>query len=192
MLPPSVDATIPPEATPVNDHDPISLISLSLIMIVPNNTTSVNSVSLVFNLVLLRPTSVEYTRVIASVYVRAKAKRLKAWTREAYAEKGRFMCSQTDVEYRHTDYHINSLERPIILDPNECKNRIRFLNGTDNAELNQFHYNTSFTFFDDPSFQQRLETVQPPFKTEVFNTYTYGIFTYPHILSGSQIQKKRN
>ena len=49
------------------------------------------------------PTSLEYTRVIASVFVRAKAKRLKAWTCEAHQSIERFMCSQTSHKYRRHD-----------------------------------------------------------------------------------------
>ena len=92
------------------------------------------------------------------------------------------MCSRTSTKYRRhdrSDYHQNALERPISLDPNECRNRIRFLNATDNIELNHFNYNHSFTFFDDPAFQKRLETVQPHFKTNILNAPTFGTFTYP-------------
>ena len=77
-----------------------------------------------------------------------------------------------------TEMIINIIERPITLYPNECKNRIRFLNGTDNIELNHFNYNNSFSFFEDPSLEKRLETVQTHFKTDYFNREIYGSFTY--------------
>ena len=129
------------------------------------------------------PSSLEYTRVIASVYVRAKAKRLKAWTCEAYIKKERYVCSQTNIKYRRqdrTDYHMNTMERPFTLDPTECKLAIRNLNGTQNKQLNTFTHNTSFTYFNDYHKQHTLETTgkQPPFRIKELNTYHYGTFTY--------------
>ena len=103
MLPPSIDATIPPDAERVNDIDP----NISKLLVSHYDCTKQNNLRQ-FSLTRVQPctpapTSLEYTRVIASVYVRAKAKRLKAWTCEAYANKERFMCSQTNVKYRRHD-----------------------------------------------------------------------------------------
>ena len=127
------------------------------------------------------PSSLEYTRVLADVYVRAKAKRLKAWTCEAYIKKERFVCAQSDYKYRRhdrTDYHANTIPRPFTLDPTECKNAIRLLNGTDNPQLNSYNYNNSFTYFDDIVKQKTLEEKQPHFKVRKLNTFHYGAFAY--------------
>ena len=43
------------------------------------------------------PSSLEYTRVIANVYVRSKAKRLTASTCEAYTKRERFVCAQSNL-----------------------------------------------------------------------------------------------
>ena len=68
------------------------------------------------------PSSLEHTRTIADIYVRAKATRLKAWICDAKTKRERFVCAQSDYKYRRhdrTDYHQNTMEHPIILDPNE-------------------------------------------------------------------------
>ena len=38
------------------------------------------------------PSAFESTRAFANVFVRAKAKRLKAWTCEAHFKRGKFVC----------------------------------------------------------------------------------------------------
>ena len=43
------------------------------------------------------------------------------------------------------------------LDPNECKNFVRDLNGTDSAERNQYAYDGSFIYLDRLSFQVQIE-----------------------------------
>ena len=43
------------------------------------------------------------------------------------------------------------------LDPNQCTNFIRNVNGTDSAELNQSPYNGSSTYFDRLSFQVQIK-----------------------------------
>ena len=61
------------------------------------------------------PSAFESTRAIVNVFVRAKAKRLKAWTCEAYVKRGKFVCAQSDYKYRRhdrTDYRQNTMERP--------------------------------------------------------------------------------
>ena len=76
------------------------------------------------------PSCFESTRAIVNVFVRAKAKRFKAWTCEAYVKREKFVCAQSDYKYcRHdrTDYHQNTMERPRTLDPTECKQIIRHL-----------------------------------------------------------------
>ena len=71
------------------------------------------------------PSGLESTRAIAKVYVRAKAKRIKAWRCESRIKREKFICSQTDVKWRRQDkthYHQNTLETFKTLDAKECKN----------------------------------------------------------------------
>ena len=44
------------------------------------------------------PSAFESTRAIVDVFVRAKAKRLKAWTCEAYGKREKFVCAQSDYK----------------------------------------------------------------------------------------------
>ena len=67
---------------------------------------------------------------------------------------------------------------PITLDPLECKNLIRHLNGTDNKILNNFNYNKTFTLLEDHYFQEQLERFQTPFTVYPFNKMYTGTFTY--------------
>ena len=125
--------------------------------------------------------SFESTRAIVNVFVRAKTKRLKAWTCEAYVKLKKFVCAQSDYKYcRHdrTDYHQNTMERPLTLDPTECKHDIRHLNGTNNPHLDAFNYSNSFTFFIDIQKQRLLETKQPPFRITKLNHFHYGAFGF--------------
>ena len=127
------------------------------------------------------PSAFETTRAIVNVFVRAKAKRLRAWTCEAYVKREKFVCAQSDYKYRRhdrTDYHQNTMERPRTLDPTECKHAIRHLNGTHNPQLDAFNYSNSFTFFNDIQKQRLLETKQPPFRIAKLNTYHYGAFAW--------------
>ena len=64
------------------------------------------------------------------------------------------------------------------MNPNECKNNIRNLNGTDSAKLNQFFYNASLTYSDRLSFQVEIEKRQWPFTVTKKNTVYTGLFTY--------------
>ena len=77
------------------------------------------------------PSSFESTRAIVNVFVRAQAKRLKAWTREAYVKRGNFVCAQSEYKYRRHDrtyYHQNTMERPRTPGLTEFKHAIRHLN----------------------------------------------------------------
>ena len=68
------------------------------------------------------PSSFESTCSIVNVFVRAKAKRLKAWTCEAYVKREKCVSAQSDYKYRRhdrTDYHQNTIERTRTLDPTE-------------------------------------------------------------------------
>ena len=67
---------------------------------------------------------------------------------------------------------------PITLDPLECKNLIRHLNGTDNKILNNLNYNKTFTLLEDHYFQEQLERFQTLFTVYQFNKMYTGTFTY--------------
>ena len=87
------------------------------------------------------PSDIKHASVKARVYVRAKAKRIKAFKCVAYAKKERKICFQGSVKYRRVDRtvwnHI-TLPLPVTLDPVECKNIIRHLNGTNDKILITF------------------------------------------------------
>ena len=106
------------------------------------------------------PSDIKHTSVKARLYVRAKAKRIKAFECVAYAKKERKVCFQGSVKYRRFDrtvWNHNTLPLPVTLDPLECKNIIRHLNGTNDKILNNLHYNKIFTLLEDHYFQERLE-----------------------------------
>ena len=127
------------------------------------------------------PSSIENTRTIAEIYVRAKATRLKAWICTAKTKRERFVCAQSDNKYRRHDrhdYHQNTMEHPIILDYDECRRTIRNLNGTGNPEFDSYSYNDFLTFFKDIIKKQLLEQYQPRFQVQKLNTPTYGTFVY--------------
>ena len=88
------------------------------------------------------PSDIKHASVQARVYVRAKAKRIKAFKCVAYANKEQKICFQGSVKYRRVDrtvWNHNTLPLPVTLDPLECKNFIRHLNGTNNKLLNNLH-----------------------------------------------------
>ena len=89
------------------------------------------------------PSDIQHTKTQVTVYVRAKAKRIKAFKCEAYIKTEKDWCSQTFSSSRRYDrlqLGQNTLELPKILDPVECKNMIRCLNATDNNELDNTIY----------------------------------------------------
>ena len=81
-------------------------------------------------------------------------------------KKERKICFQGSVKYRRVDrtvWNHNTLPLPVTLDPAECKNIIRHLNGTNDKVLNNLQYNKTFTLLEDHYFQERLEQYQTPF-----------------------------
>ena len=117
------------------------------------------------------PSDIKLASVKARVFVRAKAKRIKAFKCVAYAKKERKICFQGSVKYRRVDrtvWNHNTLPLPVTLDPVECKNIIRHINGTNDKILNNLHYNKTFTLLEDHYFQERLEQYQTP----VYQLYT--------------------
>ena len=139
-----------------------------------------------FNLLYVKqcpeaPSDIKHASVKARVYVRSKAKRIKAFKCVAYAKKERKICFQGSVKYRRVDrtvWNHNTLLFPVTLDPLECKNFIRHLNGTNDKILNNLHYNKTFTILEDHYFQQRLEQYQTPFTVYQLNKMYTGTFTF--------------
>ena len=69
------------------------------------------------------PSDIKHASVKARVYVRAKAKRIKAFKCVAYAKKERKICFQGSVKFRRVDrtvWNHNILPLPVTLDPLEC------------------------------------------------------------------------
>ena len=127
------------------------------------------------------PSDIKHASVKARVYVRAKAKRIKAFKCVAYAKKERKICFQGSVNYRRVDrtvWNHNTLPLPVTLDPAECKNIIRHLNGTNDKILNNLQYNKTFTLLEDHYFQERLEQYQTPFTVYQLNKMFTGTFTF--------------
>ena len=94
--------------------------------------------------------SLESTRVIANVFVRAKANVLNNGPMKAYVNREKFVCVQSDYKYcghDREDYHQNMMKRLRTLDPTECKHAIRPLNGTDNPQYHAFEYSSALIFF---------------------------------------------
>ena len=122
------------------------------------------------------PSDIQHTRTQATVYVRAKAKRIKAYNCEAYVKSEKVWCSQTFTSSRRYDrlqWGQNTLELPKILDPIECKNLIRYLNATDSNELNNYN-----KLFNNSDYQNKIENIQKPFRVEQLNAWHIGTFVY--------------
>ena len=69
------------------------------------------------------PSDIQHASVKARVYVRAKAKRIKAFKCVAYAKTEKKICFQGSVKYRRVDRTVwkhNTLPLPVTLDPIEC------------------------------------------------------------------------
>ena len=118
------------------------------------------------------PSDIKHASVKARVYVRAKAKRNKAFKCVAYAKRERKICFQGSVKYRRVDrtvWNHNTLPLPVTLDSLECKNIIRRLNGTNDKILNNLPYNKTFTLLEDHYFRKRIEQYQTLFTVYQLN-----------------------
>ena len=127
------------------------------------------------------PSDIQHTKTQATVYVRAKAKRIKAFKCEAYIKTEKVWCSQTFSSSRRYDrlkWEQNISELPKRLDPIECKNMIRYLNATDSKELNNYNIQISFSIFDDSDYQNKIEQVQQPIRVKILNAWHIGTFVY--------------
>ena len=70
------------------------------------------------------PSNRQHANIQARVYVRAKAKCIRAFKCEGYAKKERKICFQGNAKYRRVDRYVwnhNTMPLPITLDPLECK-----------------------------------------------------------------------
>ena len=122
------------------------------------------------------PSDIHHTKTQATVYVRAKAKRIKTFKCEAYIKAEKVWCSQTFTSSRRCDrlqWGQNTLELPKKLDPIECKNMIGCLNATDSEELNNYNIQNFFSLFDDSNYQNKIERVQKPFRVTQLNTWHF-------------------
>ena len=127
------------------------------------------------------PSNFQHASVQARVYVRAKAKHIKAYKCAAYAKKERKFCFQGSVKYRRVDrtvWNHNTMPLPVTLDPLERKNNIRHLNGTNNKILTLLQYNETFTLLEDHYFQEHLEQFQTRFTMYQLNKLYTGTFTF--------------
>ena len=62
------------------------------------------------------PSNVQHANIQARVYVRAKAKRIRAFKCEAYAKKERKICFQGNVKYRRVDRTVwNHNTMPLLI-----------------------------------------------------------------------------
>ena len=87
----------------------------------------------------------------------------------------------SSTQYRRVErtvWNHSDMPLPVTLDPLECKNLIRHLNGSDNEILNNFNYNRTFTLLEIHYFQEQLERFQTPFTVYQFNKMYTGTFTY--------------
>ena len=122
------------------------------------------------------PSDTQHTKTQATVNVRAKTKRTKAFKCEAYIKTEKDWCSQTFTSSRRYDrlqWGQNTLELPKILDPTECQNMIRYLNATDSEELNNYNIQSSFSLFDDSNYQNKIERLQTPLRVKKVEHMAY-------------------
>ena len=127
------------------------------------------------------PSNIQHASVQARGYIRANIKRNKAYKCHVYAKKERKICFQGFVKYRRVDITVwnhNTMSFPVTLDPLECKNIIRHLNGTTNKIFNNLQYNKTFTLLEDHYFQERLEQFQTLFTVYQLNKMYTGTFTF--------------
>ena len=165
----------------ISPHDPIILI----LMVSHYDCAKQNNLTQ-FSLLNVEPckqapSDIQHTKTQATVYVRAKAKIIKAFKCEAYIKTEKIWCFQTFSSSRRYDrlqWGQNTLELPKILDPIECKNMIRYLNATDSNELNNYNIQSSFSFFDDSDYQNSIERVQQPLRVDKLNAWHIGTFVY--------------
>ena len=89
------------------------------------------------------PSNIQHAIVKPRDYVRANAKRIKAYKCVAYVKKERKICFQGSVKCRRVDRTV--WNHNTTLDPLECKKFISHFNGTNRKILNNLHYNKTFT-----------------------------------------------
>ena len=55
---------------------------------------------------------------------------------------------------------------------------IRYLNETGSKELNNYNIQSSFSYFGDSDYQNKIERVQQPFRVKKLNAWHIGTFVY--------------
>ena len=99
--------TIPIELTDTDKHLPPDDPNITNLMVSHYDCEKQHKLRQ-FNLLNVKPcteapSNIQHAKVRARVYVRAKAKRVKAFKSEAYAKKERKICFQGSVKYRRVD-----------------------------------------------------------------------------------------
>ena len=83
------------------------------------------------------PSNIQHASVKARVYVRAKAKRNKAYKSVALGKKERKTCFRGSVKCRRVDRTVsnhNTMPLPVTLHPLKCENVIRHFNGINSKQ----------------------------------------------------------
>ena len=62
---------------------------------------------------------------------------------------------------------------------------IRYLNATDSNELNNYNIQSSFSFFDDNDYQNKIERVQQPFRVNKLTSI--GILEHSYMMNITKI-----
>ena len=129
------------------------------------------------------PSNLQHANIQACVYVRAKAKRIRAFKCEAYAKKNEKFASKAMVNIDVLIELFGIIIRCRFLFPLFLLNAktlldTLMLNGTDNKIFNNLYYNNTITLFEDHYFQEQLERFQTPFTVYQLNKMYTGTFTY--------------
>ena len=176
---PKVDTTI--SENDISEHDP----NILTLMVSHYDCAKQNNLRQ-FSLLNVEPCKqapsyIQHTKTQATVYVRAKAKRIKAFKCEANIKTEKVWRSQTFTSSRRYDrlqWGQNTLELPKLLDSIECKNMIGYLNATHSEELNNYNIQNCFSLFDDSNYQNKIKRVQKPFRVTQLNTWHIGTFVF--------------
>ena len=142
---------------------------------------------------------IDYARIFAFVFDRAKGTRIKVFRCPATIQKtGAFRVECAHDKYfrrKRIGWQTYYKQLPKELNPIVCKNIIRNLNKTDNAERNQFTQNGSFTYFDRLSFHVQNEKKHIPFSVTKLNIVHTGVFVSQpnnyHWITGPENSKSR-
>ena len=141
------------------------------------------------------PVFLDSIRYVVNVFVRARDKRLEAWTSKHMLHE-KLVCAKFDYMYRRdarTHYHQYTMERPFL----EILQNVNMLFVISRVLTNlKSLFSITIvrsTFFDDTQKQRLVETKQPSFRVTNFNSYQYGYFfawiTYAQLVLISTLKK---